>query len=239
MPGAAATGLNSPVNLPVPSASQLVQQTIAAAASGLPVGAQNGMTVGNGIPAQQPWNAGASGGGSARSHWLAPGVQQAMHQLSVHAQNVMHAAQNRARSTSTGTGGGPDAVNYQHGEPQPGSGAGPSTARPASNYHHQATVAASDSSSASASPNAAMNAITGLPLAASPTPITAPGLAAVAVAAPQQQQFQHHPPPQQNLRVFRLQFDARKLVCCSQDSRIIGWDFANGDPDIEAASRFF
>lgn len=40
-------------------------------------------------------------------------------------------------------------------------------------------------------------------------------------------------------RVFKLQFDARRIVCCSQDSRIIGWDFANDDPDIEACSKFF
>jgi hypothetical protein len=40
-------------------------------------------------------------------------------------------------------------------------------------------------------------------------------------------------------RVFKLQFDARRIVCCSQDSRIFGWDFANGDPEVEGASRFF
>jgi F-box and WD-40 domain protein 1/11 len=40
-------------------------------------------------------------------------------------------------------------------------------------------------------------------------------------------------------RVFKLQFDARRIVCCSQDSRIVGWDFANGDQDVMEASRFF
>ncbi|OAL23757.1 hypothetical protein AYO20_10903 [Fonsecaea nubica] len=40
-------------------------------------------------------------------------------------------------------------------------------------------------------------------------------------------------------RVFKLQFDARQIVCCSQDSRIVGWDFANGDPEIIEACRFF
>lgn len=40
-------------------------------------------------------------------------------------------------------------------------------------------------------------------------------------------------------RVFKLQFDARRLVCCSQDSKIIGWDFANDDPEIEQCARFF
>ncbi|KAJ9661319.1 hypothetical protein H2198_002062 [Neophaeococcomyces mojaviensis] len=40
-------------------------------------------------------------------------------------------------------------------------------------------------------------------------------------------------------RVFKLQFDARRIVCCSQDSRITGWDFANGDADIAECSGFF
>ena len=40
-------------------------------------------------------------------------------------------------------------------------------------------------------------------------------------------------------RVFKLQFDARRIVCCSQDSRIIGWDFANGDKEVEECGRFF
>jgi F-box and WD-40 domain protein 1/11 len=40
-------------------------------------------------------------------------------------------------------------------------------------------------------------------------------------------------------RVFKLQFDARRIVCCSQDSRIVGWDFANGDAEVMEAARFF
>ncbi|MCJ1476573.1 hypothetical protein MMC13_005239 [Lambiella insularis] len=42
-----------------------------------------------------------------------------------------------------------------------------------------------------------------------------------------------------NARVFKLQFDARRLVCCSQDPKIVGWDFANGDEEIMECSRFF
>ncbi|KAL1957780.1 hypothetical protein VTO42DRAFT_5498 [Malbranchea cinnamomea] len=45
----------------------------------------------------------------------------------------------------------------------------------------------------------------------------------------------HHP----IARVFKLQFDARKIICASQDTRIVGWDFACGDEDIEKASQFF
>lgn len=40
-------------------------------------------------------------------------------------------------------------------------------------------------------------------------------------------------------RVFKLQFDARKIVCCSQAPVIVGWDFCNKDPELEAAARFF
>ena len=56
------------------------------------------------------------------------------------------------------------------------------------------------------------------------------------------------PPAQQNLapavgqpnaRVFKLQFDARRIICCSQDNKIVGWDFADGDEQIIACSKFF
>lgn len=40
-------------------------------------------------------------------------------------------------------------------------------------------------------------------------------------------------------RIFKLQFDARRIICCSQTPTIVGWDFANGDEDIIEASRFF
>jgi F-box and WD-40 domain protein 1/11 len=40
-------------------------------------------------------------------------------------------------------------------------------------------------------------------------------------------------------RVFKLQFDARRIICCSQTATIVGWDFANDDKDIIEASRFF
>ena len=44
---------------------------------------------------------------------------------------------------------------------------------------------------------------------------------------------------QPNARVFKLQFDARRIICCSQDPKIVGWDFANGDEHIMECSRFF
>ena len=49
----------------------------------------------------------------------------------------------------------------------------------------------------------------------------------------------HHHQPTNMARVFKLQFDARRIICCSQTSVIVGWDFANGDEQIIEASRFF
>lgn len=40
-------------------------------------------------------------------------------------------------------------------------------------------------------------------------------------------------------RVFKLQFDARWIICCSQDCRIVGWDYAADEEGIIEASRFF
>ncbi|QDS75024.1 hypothetical protein FKW77_005914 [Venturia effusa] len=40
-------------------------------------------------------------------------------------------------------------------------------------------------------------------------------------------------------RVFKIQFDSRRIICCSQDTTIVGWDFANGDKEIEDAAKFF
>ena len=42
-----------------------------------------------------------------------------------------------------------------------------------------------------------------------------------------------------NASVLKLQFDARRLICCSQDPKIVGWDFANGDEEIIECSKFF
>ncbi|KAJ3579271.1 hypothetical protein NPX13_g1286 [Xylaria arbuscula] len=40
-------------------------------------------------------------------------------------------------------------------------------------------------------------------------------------------------------RIFKLQFDARRIICCSQVSTIVGWDFCNGEADLEEVSKFF
>ncbi|KND86563.1 F-box/WD repeat-containing protein 1A [Tolypocladium ophioglossoides CBS 100239] len=97
---------------------------------------------------------------------------------------------------------------------------------------------------------------------AMPVPIPlAPAARPAQVPSPTQQQQQQPPPPttapgQGNAqpthhhphiaaaenapaRVFKLQFDARKIVCCSQAPVIVGWDFCNGEAELEETARFF
>lgn len=45
--------------------------------------------------------------------------------------------------------------------------------------------------------------------------------------------------PQPTARVFKLQFDSRKIICASVDPRIVGWDFACDDEEIIEACPFF
>jgi F-box and WD-40 domain protein 1/11 len=74
-------------------------------------------------------------------------------------------------------------------------------------------------------------------------PTTAPAPALLAQTgqpvAHAHHQAGHHHLPSNMARVFKLQFDARRIICCSQTSIIVGWDFANGDEQITEASRFF
>lgn len=85
-------------------------------------------------------------------------------------------------------------------------------------------------------------------VAAAPPPMHPPAavVAAAATTMPAQlgaaQQFHHPhrnrvPPP--TSRVFKVQFDSRKIVCASVDPRIVGWDFACGDEEILEACQFF
>lgn len=82
---------------------------------------------------------------------------------------------------------------------------------------------------------------------ADPTPAAPPVPTTVAVPATLAQPVPaHHPhmsqnnPPRENMnRVFKLQFDARRIICCSQTPIIVGWDFANNDKQIVEVCRFF
>jgi F-box and WD-40 domain protein 1/11 len=76
------------------------------------------------------------------------------------------------------------------------------------------------------------------PTAQNPSPTTTTAPAANPTPGPGPSAT--HPAITANMaRVFKLQFDARRIICCSQTSVIVGWDFANGDEQIIEASRFF
>ncbi|KAK5662453.1 hypothetical protein OQA88_8364 [Cercophora sp. LCS_1] len=76
-----------------------------------------------------------------------------------------------------------------------------------------------------------------------------PALPSVQPTQPPAHHHHHHPHMAQApveghdaanpARVFKLQYDARRIICCSQTSVIVGWDFCNGDAELEEASRFF
>ncbi|KAK8130007.1 hypothetical protein PG999_002387 [Apiospora kogelbergensis] len=106
------------------------------------------------------------------------------------------------------------------------------------------TIASGTAQHAGALQQAQQQAATGA--LASPTASTQPVTSIAAAMSTAAQApipaAQHHPhiaPADQNPRVFKLQFDARRIVCCSQTSTIVGWDFFNGDPELEEACRFF
>lgn len=78
--------------------------------------------------------------------------------------------------------------------------------------------------------------------ATAPAPMPPPAAAAIPHPIAVGHQL-HHPhrnravPP--TSRVFKVQFDSRKIVCASVDPRIVGWDFACGDEEILEACQFF
>ncbi|KAJ0424430.1 WD40-repeat-containing domain protein [Aspergillus carlsbadensis] len=47
------------------------------------------------------------------------------------------------------------------------------------------------------------------------------------------------PAPSPTSRIFKIQFDARKIVCASQDPRIVVWDFVDDDEELNEACQFF
>lgn len=68
-----------------------------------------------------------------------------------------------------------------------------------------------------------------------------PPTAAAAAGPVGQQRHGHAHTPEVGMptRIYKLQFDARRIICCSQTSVIVGWDFCNGDPALEEVARFF
>jgi len=66
-----------------------------------------------------------------------------------------------------------------------------------------------------------------------------PPLIHTTLGHPHQQQILARARGDDSNRVFKLQFDSRRIVCCSQNRMIVGWDFANADSELEEASRYF
>jgi F-box and WD-40 domain protein 1/11 len=215
--GAMATGSSAVANLPVPSASQIVQQTMQTSMAGLQTGIQNVMNIGSSLG-----NSALPATNLSRQPWMAPGAQQAMHQLQSHAQNVMQAAitqatqqaqPNAAPHQAQGTAAPTPAAQQPQEQPpqtQPAQAQAPVPQPHHHHHHHHHHHNHNNNANANVAANANVNAN------------------AQAIAAQQSVS-----------RVFKLQFDARRIICCSQDPRIVGWDFAAGDPEIIEASRFF
>ncbi|KAI0469245.1 hypothetical protein F4859DRAFT_138012 [Xylaria cf. heliscus] len=74
-----------------------------------------------------------------------------------------------------------------------------------------------------------------------PAPVPAPTLALAHPQVPAEPQAHPHmgQADASPARIFKLQFDARRIICCSQTSIIVGWDFCNGDVELEEVARFF
>lgn len=97
-----------------------------------------------------------------------------------------------------------------------------------------------------AAPTASSAAAAGSPASAPPTPTQTnniagppPPAAAGGPAGIHRAHQAHAPEVGMPTRIYKLQFDARRIICCSQTSVIVGWDFCNGDPALEEVARFF
>lgn len=99
-----------------------------------------------------------------------------------------------------------------------------------------------------ANPSVTSAAAAGSSASAPPTPaptngnVAGPPPPAAAVGGPagiHRAHQAHAPEVGMPTRIYKLQFDARRIICCSQTSVIVGWDFCNGDPALEEVARFF
>jgi len=72
-----------------------------------------------------------------------------------------------------------------------------------------------------------------------PPATTAQMAAATAAAAAAHQAHAQPNAPSHGTHLHQLQYDVRRIICCSQTSVIVGWDFCNDDDELQKASRFF
>ncbi|KAK0314141.1 hypothetical protein LTR82_013260 [Friedmanniomyces endolithicus] len=127
----------------------------------------------------------------------------------------------------------PPSAPHTHQLPLPAAILAPTTAallpgnpnHSAPNAHPPATATATAQSAlaSAAAPAPAVNPPTAHPLNPNPNPNP---------VAPNPTPNNPHSARESN-RVFKLQFDARRIVCCSQHRVIVGWDFANGEAELE------
>jgi F-box and WD-40 domain protein 1/11 len=223
------------LTLAQPSAAQMVNHAVQSAVIG-----QQGMndhitgSMGQSLSTMQNLARITLGGTQFPS--MAPGAQQVWAQLSAHQQNIQNHFSNLAQPGTAPAG-------------QPGSSAVSTTAPP---IIPQPLPLAPPIAVSIAQPTSAGQSLVTLAQTTVPDGAArAQTQAAQAHAAAHHHHHHHHhhhvqpanqpaPPIQQPAsRVFKLQFDSRRIVCCSQDPRIVGWDFAAGDADIMEASRFF
>jgi F-box and WD-40 domain protein 1/11 len=195
-------------------------------------------------------------GGGIRATGSAPPATSLPRQSSSHASTT--AAPASGLTPSNMSGGSRNIVPAAtHSHHQSALGTSPNSA---TNPQESMTASRNSSASPTVSVNTPeiQNSRHAQPSTQAATPATAPASAqppAQAQQQPAQQQAQqaahvgavphfiNHPhlanPEHNPARVFKLQFDARRIICCSQTSVIVGWDFCNADPELEEASRFF
>jgi F-box and WD-40 domain protein 1/11 len=204
----------------VVSASQIMQQAMSTSMASLGVGITNAMAIANWRQMPVSARAGTSTSGyvnpthlsQAAQASISQAVQQAFIAHNNQVPSLNQAQQSHHITANNASSSAATAASTNAAPPQQ---------QQTTQAHSQPTAAAQASNQTEA-----QNAQAHPPQHQAPPPVIQP--------LPQQ------PPAQQTVsRVFKLQFDARRIVCCSQDSRIVGWDFANGDADIIEACRFF
>lgn len=227
------------------SASQIVQQSMQTSFTSLSAGIQNVMNINSNLqnanagPSSQPASVAGRNG-----VFLTPGAQQAMHQLQRHAQNLNQVLQQNEHNTDYQAqlsllptqqqtpaqlpaqahhpAQPASQPNQQHPSPQQQQHSQIAQNHPGPHHHHHHHHHHNHNHQ---HPH--------------PHPHPHPHNHPHPHQHPHQQQHAQNNVNTPASRVFKLQFDARRIICCSQDPRIVGWDFAAGDKEIIEASRFF
>lgn len=231
---------NPSVNAQVMSASQIMQQAMNASMAGLHNGIQNVMGLSRGLNWNGPprsVHGGAVPNSADVASLIGPAVQTAMNQVTTQAHAVAQSAIAQAA-----TNGGRATISISPSQQVTHSITVTNGQAPISSIANSSTMGQAGSSTQGSNPQPASQASTAhqdttMMNAPPPAPTQQQQIQTPAVPAGHHQHMNQQQQPAS--RVFKLQFDARRIVCCSQDSRIIGWDFANGDLDVEAACRFF